>query len=140
MMIEIIKFGETAITHWVNQLMKEIEDNPNEFISVGRITDGDDNYSFVGLFKDKCTIGKYSALLHEWGTNDAKSGEGGRGFIKMNIFLEEKNINVLDMELSDIDAKKIGYTTATRFSRLDDWNDRVKVWQKYINRLEYTLE
>jgi len=138
-MIEIIKFGETGITNWVHKLMKEIEANPNEFISVGRITDGEDNYSFVALFKDKCTIGKYSALLHEWGTNDAKSGEGGRGFIKMNTFLEEHNINVLDIELNSNDAKKIGYSTATRFARLDDWNDRVKVWQKYMNKLQYTI-
>lgn len=139
-MIEIIKFGETGITNWVHKLMKTIEENPTEFISVGRVTDGDDNYSFVALFKDKCTIGKYSALLHEWGTNDDKSGEGGRGFIKMNKFLEEKNINVLDIELNSEDAKKIGYTTATRFARLNEWGDRVKVWQKYINRLEYTID
>jgi len=138
-MIEIIKFGETGVTDWVHKLIKEIENNPNEFISVGRITDGDNNYSFAGLFKDKCTIGKYSALLHEWGTNDDKSGEGGRGFIKMNTFLEEKNIEVLDIELSDSDAKKIGYTTTTRFSYLSDWNKRAKIWQKYINKLQYTL-
>ena len=138
-MIEVIKFGEYGITRWVDDLMKTIKENPKEFISVGRITDGDDNYSFVALFKNKCIIGKYSALLHEWGTNDDKSGEGGRGFIKMNKFLEDNNIEVRDIEINKEDAKKIGYTTATRFSRLDEWEDRVKIWQKYISELAYTL-
>jgi hypothetical protein len=138
-MIEIIQFGEPGITRWVENLTQEIENNPAEFISVARITDGGKNYSFAALFKDKCMIGKYSVLLHEWGTNDGTSGEGGSGFIRMNKFLEDNQIEVVDIELERKDAKKIGYTTASKLTYITDWNKRKSIWDKYLRKLISSL-
>jgi len=119
-MLEIINFGESGITRWIDDIIEEIKNNPNEFISVARITDGDRNYSIAAVFKDKCTIGKYSVLLHEWGTNDGMSGEGGNGFTRMNKFFEDSKLHVVDIELEPKDAKKIGYTTANKFTYIGE--------------------
>ena len=131
-MIDIIKIGRTGITKDIDILIKYIEENSNEIISVARINDNDDNYSFIALFKDKCTIGKYSALINEWGTNDGMSGEGGSGYIRMNNFLNKNHIKVFNMNLSNTDAKKIGYG----FNKeLTEWNDIVLIWKSYTYKL-----
>ncbi len=128
-MAEIVIVGERGITSSIDKLIALIKENPKEFISVARINDGDRNYSFIALFKDKCTIGKYTACLQEYGTNDGMSGEGGGGFIRINKFIEENNISVEDLELRKDDAKKIGYQGR---GTLSDRDDRDKVWSKYV--------
>ncbi|WP_324170994.1 hypothetical protein [Sulfurimonas sp.] len=135
-MIEIIEYGEEGITSWVNNLLNEIVKNPNEFIAMAKVNDGHDNYSLIVLFKNKCTIGKYTALIHEWGTNDGLSGEAGRGFIKINDFIEEKNIEDIEIELSEEDSKKIGYQSKKAF----DWEKRKDIWKKYLSELKYKIE
>lgn len=135
-MIEILKYGEQGITRWIDNLIKEITENPKEFISIARVHDGDKNYSFIALFKNKCTIGKYTALIHEWGTNDGMSGEGGRGFIRMNDFLSDNNIEAIDLELDAKDAKQIGYMSK---SSIQDWEKRKEIWKRYVDKLSYQL-
>ena len=135
----MIKVGETGVTRYVDTLIEYIEENPNEFIGIARINDGDKNYTFIALFKDKCTIGKFSALVHEWGTNDGMSGEGGKGFVRMNSYIDKKNVEVEDYTLSEEDAKKIGYKTSSRFSRVTEWDQRKKIWQKYADMLKNYL-
>ena len=135
-MIEILEYGDYAITKWIDNLIKEIVENPKEFISIARVHDGDKNYSFIALFKNKCTIGKYTALIHEWGTNDGMSGEGGDGFIRMNDFLSDKGIEAIDLELSTKDAKQIGYMSK---KTIDDWEKRNKVWKRYVDELKYSI-
>ena len=132
-MIEMIKVGETGVTRYVDTLMKHIEENTNEFVSIGRIDDRDKNYSFIVLFKDKSTIGKFSALVHEWGTNDGMSGEGGSGFRRMNKFIEENNIPVYDLTLDQKDIDKIGYFGD---DWIQDWDERKKAWLKYADTLK----
>jgi hypothetical protein len=124
-----------GVTSNVDKLMRLIKENPEEFGVVGRLHDGDRNYSFIALFKDKCVVGKLNAVLEEWGTNDGVSGEGGSGFERMNRFIKENGIDVMDITLDTNDAKKIGYTTSSRFSYLSEWEDRAKIWQKYIEML-----
>jgi len=135
-MIEILKYGEQGITRWVDNLIKEITENPKEFITIARVNDGDKNYSFIALFKNKCAIGKYTALIHEWGTNDGMSGEGGRGFIRMNDFLSDKNIEAIDLELDAKDAKQIGYMSK---DSIQDWEKRKEIWKRYVDKLSYQL-
>ncbi|QIR74841.1 hypothetical protein FA592_00830 [Sulfurospirillum diekertiae] len=135
-MIEILKYGEQGITRWIDNLIKEITENPKEFISIARVHDGDKNYSFIALFKNKCTIGKYTALIHEWGTNDGMSGEGGRGFIRMNDFLSDNNIEAIDLELDAKDAKQIGYMSK---GSIQDWEKRKEIWKRYVDKLSYQL-
>jgi hypothetical protein len=132
-MIEVIKVGETGITRHVETLMTYINENPNEFVSVGRVDDRDNNYSFIALFRDKHTVGKFSALVHEWGTNDGMSGEGGSGFRRMNQFIEENNLPAYNMTLDSQDIAKIGY-----FGNdwIENWDDRKEVWNKYANMLK----
>ena len=131
-MIEIIKIGSTGITKYVNDLITHIKENTTEFVSIAKVNDGDKNYSFIVLFKDKCVVGKYGALLHEWGTNDGMSGEGGSGFRLMNDFIKENSLKSFTLELSDRDAAAIGYM---RKDTLTDEDERMKVWQGYANEL-----
>jgi len=131
-MVNIIKVGETGITRNIEKIINYIEENPKEFLAVARVDDGRENYSFIALFKDRCTVGKYSALLHEWGTNDGMSGEGERGFFKMNEFLSKNNHKLLDMELTSKDASKIGYMEVYPFRH---WEERLPIWKKYVQKL-----
>ena len=103
---------------------------------MARVNDGDKNYSFIALFKNKCEIGKYTALIHEWGTNDGMSGEGGRGFIRMNDFLSKKGIEALDLELNTKDAKLIGYMSS---NSIQDWEKRKEIWSYYVDKLKYEI-
>jgi len=139
-MIDEIVYLGCGITSHIDTIMKHIKENPNEIIGVGRVHDGGDSYSFIALFKDKCTIGKKSVVMEEWGTNDGISGEGGRGYIRMNKFLEDNEIEVEDLELTRDDAKKIGYiNTRSMISYIKDWEDRKKIWKKYITELNYSI-
>lgn len=130
--LEIISFGQLGVSRHVEELEKEIENHKEFFLGVVRISDGNDNYSFAAVFKDKCVVGKYSALIHEWGTNDGKSGVGGSYFRSFNRFLNEHNYAIVDAMLSNEDSEKIGYMKSSE-NRLFDWEDRVKIWQKYLN-------
>jgi hypothetical protein len=130
--MEIVIIGEYGITSSIDELITLIKDNPKEFISIARINDGERNYSYGALFKDKCTIGKKTVCLQEYGTNDGMSGEGGRGFIRMNKFLNENDIFIYDYELSKEDAKKIGYESR---HALSDRNERNKIWSKYMQKM-----
>ncbi len=47
-MVEIIQLGR-GISNRVNKIMDYIKKNPNEFLAVGRVHDGDDHYSFIAL-------------------------------------------------------------------------------------------
>lgn len=80
-MITIIPTSEIGSTSGIDAMMKRIQDHPKELVNVGRVNDGDDNYSFIALFFGKGTIGQYVAFLQEWGTDDEKSAEGEGGFI-----------------------------------------------------------
>lgn len=136
-MINIIPTSKKGITSGVDTIIKLIQDNPNELINVGRVNDGDDNYSFIALFLEKGTIGQYVAFLQKWGTNDGVSGEGEGGFIRMNVFLSEKKIDVVDFQLSNQDYKKIGYLK----SSVTDLEERFTIWQKYIHEMiEYNMK
>jgi hypothetical protein len=136
-MINIIPTSKKGITSGVDTIIKLIQDNPNELINVGRVNDGDDNYSFIALFLEKGTIAQYVAFLQEWGTNDGVSGEGEGGFIRMNVFLSEKKIDVIDFQLSNQDYKKIGYLK----SSVTDLEERFTIWQKYIyEMIEYSMK
>ncbi len=131
-MIEILHVGEYGVTRSIDKLMQLIKENPNELINVARVNDGKKNYSFIALFKDKCTIGKYSACLQEWGTNDGMSGEGGSGFVRMNKFLEENNVRTKDMELHSHDADRIGYGGS---DSVEHGKERDTIWVKYARKL-----
>jgi len=135
MLIKMVNIGEAGVTKYIGQLMKLIEENSNELVCVARINDGNDNYSFMAIFKSKCTIGEYSACLHAWGTNDAKSGEGGRGFIRMNEYLKENSIKTVDLVLSEIDNEKIGYS-GTLFTGTEESDS---IWAKYANAIFRTF-
>jgi hypothetical protein len=131
-MIEILEFGEHSITRWVDKLIKEIE-NHEEFIAIAKVNDSNNYYTFIALFKNKCVIGKYTALVYEWGTNDGMSGEGGRGFIRMNDFLLNQGIEAIELELSSKDTKKIGRT-----SKLE-WEKRKVIWKQYLDELKQRI-
>lgn len=128
----IKKFGGWGVTSWINDLIKKVETNNDRLIGIGRVNDGSDNYTFIALFSESISD-DLLALIHEWGTNDDKSGEGGRGFIKMNNFLKERNYKVIDLVLSKEDCEQIGYFNNNRF--LSNWNDRAKIWEKYVNKI-----
>ena len=132
-MIEIIQIGTSGITRYVDILIEYIKNNPSEFVSIARIDDTNKNYSFMALFKDKCTIGKFSALIQEWGTNDGMSGEGGAGFKRMNKFIDENKLNVYNITLSKEDVKKIGYMQP---KSIQNWNERKAIWTKYAETLK----
>ena len=132
-MIEIIQIGTRGITRYIDELIKYIQENPNDFISLARVNDTNKNYSFIALFKDKCTIGKFSVLIHEWGTNDGVSGVGGAGFRRMNDFIEKNNIEVHNITLDKEDIKKIGYMQP---KSIQNWNERKIIWAKYAEILK----
>ena len=136
-MITIIPTSERGVTGGIDAMMKRIQDHPKELINVGRVNDGDDNYSFIALFLEKGTIGQYVALLQEWGTNDEKSAEAGAGFIRMNVFLSEEEIEVVDFQLSEQDYQKIGYLKGS----VTDMEERFAIWQKYLyEMIEYSMK
>ena len=136
-MINIIPTSEIGNTSGIDSIIKRIQNHPNELINVGRVNDGDDNYSFIALFLEKGTIGQYVAFLQEWGTNDAKSVEGEGGFIRMNVFLSDKKIDVVDFQLSSQDYKQIGYLKGS----VTDLEERFKIWQKYIyEMIEFSIK
>lgn len=136
-MINIIPTSEIGVTRGVDTMMKLIKDNPHELINVGRVNDGDDNYAFIALFLEKGTIGQYVAFLQEWGANDEKSAEGEGGFIRMNVFLSENGIDVIDFQLSNQDYKKIGYLKGS----VTELEERFGIWQKYIyEMIEYSMK
>jgi hypothetical protein len=136
-MIKIIPTSETGATGGIDALIKLIGEHPHELINVGRVNDGDDNYSFIALFLEKGTIGHYVAFLQEWGTDDEKSPEGEGGFIRMNVFLSDKKIEVIDFQLSDQDYETIGYLKGT----VTDREERFAIWQKYLyEMIEYSLK
>lgn len=131
--MQVIKFGEWGVTNWIDKLIKKIETNSDNLIGIGKINDGDKNYTFVAVFNEPISD-DLVALVHEWGTNDDKSGGGGFGFIKMNNFLYEKNYKVIDLILSKEDCEQIGYFNNYRF--LSNWSDRAKIWEKYVNKIK----
>lgn len=136
-MIQIIPTSETGVTSGVDALIERMKDHPGELINVGRVNDGDDNYAFIALFLEKGTIGQYVAFLQEWGTNDEKSSEGEGGFIRMNVFLFDHKIDVVDFQLSDQDYEKIGYLKGS----VTEPEERFAIWQKYIyEMIEYSLK
>lgn len=136
-MINIIPTSEIGDTKGIDTLIKLIKDNPNELINVGRVNDGEDNYTFIALFLEKGTIGQYTAFLQEWGSNDEKSVEGEGGYIRMNIFLSGKEIDVVDFQLSKEDYQKIGYIKGN----VVELEERFAIWQKYIyEMIEYSLK
>ena len=136
-MINIIPTSEAGSTGGIDAMMKLIRDHPKELVNVGRVNDGDDNYSFIALFLEKGTIGQYVAFLQEWGTDDEKSAEGEGGFIRMNVFLSEEEIEVVDFQLSEQDCQKIGYLKGSVTERAE----RFAIWQKYLyEMIEYSMK
>ena len=136
-MIKIIPTSEPGVTGGVDALMKLMKEHPHELINVGRVNDGDDNYAFIALFLEKGTIGHYVAFLQEWGSNDEKSAEGEGAFIRMNVFLSDHKIEVIDFELSDQDYGTIGYLKGS----VTDREARFAIWQKYLyEMIEYSLK
>ncbi len=61
------------------------------------------------------------------------------GFTRMNKFFEDSKLDVVDIELEPKDAKKIGYTTANKFTYISEWEKRKPIWAKYLAELKYTL-
>lgn len=136
-MINIIPTSEIGDTKGIDTLIKLMKDNPNELINVGRVNDGEDNYTFIALFLEKGTIGQYAAFLQEWGSNDEKSVEGEGGYIRMNVFLSGKEIDVVDFQLSKEDYQKIGYIKGN----VIEIEERFSIWQKYIyEMIAYNLK
>lgn len=106
-MIEVYPIGKSGITRGIDYLIELIEEHKEQVISVGKIHDGNDNYSFMVLFREKGTIGQFVAFVHEWGVNDGRSGEGGRGFVRMNEFLEKNKIYTMKITLSKDELKNV---------------------------------
>lgn len=128
-MIELIEIGSIGITHYIDDLIELIKENRQYFITMGKIDDGDKNYSFVAIFNSKSTVGKYSAVISQWSCNDGMSGEGGRGFERMVKFINDNNLSFYESKLSVNDRKKIGYQ---QVGSLNDWEERRKIWVSYI--------
>lgn len=136
-MIKIIPTSETGVTSGVDALIKLMKEHSHELINVGRVNDGDDNYSFIALFLEKGTIGHYVAFLQEWGANDEKSAEGEGAFIHMNVFLSDHKIEVIDFQLSEQDYETVGYLKGV----VTDREERFVIWQKYLyEMIEYSLK
>lgn len=106
-MIEVYPIGESGITSGIDHLIKLIEEHKEQVVSVGKIHDGDDNYSYMALFRERGTIGQFVAFVHEWGVNDGRSGEGGRGFIRINEFLYNNSIDTKKLTLSKAEFKEL---------------------------------
>lgn len=125
------------MTSGVDALIKRMKDYPGELINVGRVNDGDDNHSFIALFLEKGTIGQYVAFLQEWGSDDEKSAEGEGAFIRMDVFLSDHKIDVVDFQLSDQDYETIGYLKGS----VTDREERFAIWQKYLyEMIEYSMK
>ena len=131
-MIKIIKIGDRGTTKYIDMLKKYINDNPNEIVAVARVKDPDGYYAYIALFKSKCLVGEYSALIQEWGTSNNMSTEGGKGNMRIFKLLEEKNISVFDIDLEDKDIKVLGSN-----SKVFDWEKRKPEWAKYAEELMY---
>ena len=127
-MIQILPASDYGITCGIDKLIKLIQDNPDELVKVARVHDGDNNYSFIALFLEKGTIGQYVAFLQEWETNDGMSGEGGRGFIRMNQFLEDNNIAPEEILLDKSENKKLGHGG----KYIENIAERYAAWQHYV--------
>lgn len=128
-MIEIFNLGEIGVTHYIEDMIKTINDEKDHFVKMGKIDDGDKNISFIAIFKNKATIGKYSAIIHQWGCNDGKSGGGNSGFERMMNFIKNNNLSFFEAKLTANDKKMIGYQQP---DTLDNWEERKKIWASYI--------
>lgn len=106
-MLEVYPIGKPGITRGIDYLITLIKENKEEIVSVGKIDDGNDNYSYMALFREKGTIGQLVAFVHEWGVYDGGNGEGGRGFIRMNEFLEDNKIETMSFTLSKKELKEL---------------------------------
>ncbi len=106
-MIDVYPIGKNGITRGVDYLIKLLQEHQQQIVSVGKIHDGDDNYSYIALFREKGTIGQFVAFVHEWGVNDGRSGEGGQGFIRMNEFLESNKIETMMFTLAKDELKEL---------------------------------
>jgi hypothetical protein len=131
MMIEVISVGERGVSRSLNKLQELITRNIDALELVAKIDDHKSNYSFMAIFHDRCTVGKYSACIQEWGSNDGKSGVGGSYFVSMNKFLDENNLPIKSISLFDHDVKAIGYETREALGS----EDRMKIWAKYAQHL-----
>jgi hypothetical protein len=131
-MIKIFQVGGRGSTKFAKMLKKYIYDNPNEIVAVARVKDPNGYYAYIALFKSKCLVGEYSALIQEWGTSNNDATNGGNGNRSLLKFLEEKNISVFDMDLENKDIKVLGYN-----SKVFDWEERKPKWAKYAEELMY---
>ena len=106
-MIDVYPVGKIGITRGIDYLIKLVEEHQEQVVSVGKIHDGNDNYSYMALFREKGTIGKFVAFVHEWGVNDGQSGEGGGGFIRINKFLESNKVETMMITLVKDELKEL---------------------------------
>ena len=50
-MIDVYPIGKNGITRGVDYLIKLLQEHQQQIVSVGKIHDGDDNYSYIALFR-----------------------------------------------------------------------------------------
>jgi|LakMenEpi03Aug12_release.lakeMendotaPanAssembly.Ray.scaffolds.fasta_scaffold428281_2 hypothetical protein len=99
-MIPLIPLGGFGITSGIYQIIRLIDDHRSDLIGVAKVNNGDDFYSFIALFREKNSIGRFVAFINEWGTNDGLSGEGGGGYEDMIQYLATHNIKPQEYNLS----------------------------------------
>lgn len=109
-MINCIHVGSIHTTYGIWNIIKAIEDNPNEILSLYTITsqEGDrKNYIWVALFREKGTIGHFTALINMWGTSYGASagGTGMAGFCEMMSLSENQGIEIIDFDLDNLNEE-----------------------------------
>jgi hypothetical protein len=135
-MIPLIPLGGFGITRGIYQMIGLIEEHSSELLSVAKINDGDDTYSFIALFREKNSIGGFVAFINEWGTNDGKSGTGGGGYQDMIQYLEDHNIQILDYDLTHYPE----YLQFNELKRNQSCRMRMDLWQEIVLDMCLSIE
>lgn len=124
----IHKVGQMGVTQSIDTLISIIKENRESLFNVLAVNDGDDNYTFIAVFREKGTVGQFVSFVQEYGTNDGRSGEGGSGFTRMMKCLKQQNISNVLYELSDNEKKSFAFVSIFSI----DEKVRLEFWEKLV--------
>ena len=132
-MLRVLYTSGRGQTVGVLAIVRLMEDHFDNLLGVLRVRrheeDTLDTFVYIAIFQEQDSLGNFVAFINEGGTSWGKTagGEGSRGHALIESFIEDKEVDVLEVKWKEIDSKVKGELE----NRISAYA-RSEIWKEFI--------